>query len=149
MITYFSGKKIVGEKQIYSFLKEHEFDFFPPLSSRVNIHEYAEKIYRNAELVIAKETSSISIVGLTAFYANDYKNKTAFLTNINVSSTYAGKGIVKEMLRRMNAILINKGFKSVSLEVYKDNQKAIHLYQKVGFKVQDSSRDFILMCKNI
>lgn len=145
-INYIFGPKIIEEYQIKEFLEKTDKEFNPKLSSKVNIPEYSEKLFNNAILIVA-ESDNHNYVGLTAFYANDYTNKTAYLSNINVMQEYSGLGIGKSMMKKMGQYLIDKGFKSIFLEVYKSNYTAIKLYEKFDFTIESEKNSFYVMKK--
>ena len=56
------------------------------------------------------------------------------LININVKDSYQNKGIASKLLEFMFEDLKSKDVKSITLEVKVTNTKAIHLYEKYGFK---------------
>jgi len=149
MIKYLLGTKIISETKLIDFFVKHDYDFDPPLSNRVDIPRYSKKLYNNAILIIAVDVNISLIVGLNAFYANNIKEKAAYLSNINVHKNYIGKGIAKGMLRLMHTYLINKGFCYVSLEVYRDNTKAINLYKNTGYRIKHEGSDSFLMTKSL
>jgi ribosomal protein S18 acetylase RimI-like enzyme len=147
MIDFHKGPKIISSNEIYLFFIETDNDFYPQLSYRLNIKEYAKKLYMNANLIVSRDSSNNKIVGLTAFYANNYQNMNAFLSNINVKKSYSGKGIAKQMMDIMHKDLIKKGFKSITLEVYKNNSRAINIYKKQGFVIYNQKNQYYTMIK--
>lgn len=89
------------------------------------------------------------LAGFTAFYCNDTINKKAFITLVLIHPKFRGKGISKYL---MNKTLINikqNNFIECSLEVKKDNKKAIKLYQTIGFNVTGQTDTILLMTKRI
>lgn len=58
----------------------------------------------------------------------------AELININVLENYQNQGIATKLLNQMLEDCQNKSVKSITLEVKITNEKAIHLYKKIGFK---------------
>ncbi len=145
-IDYYIGHKIIKNNQIRDFLEKTDKEFYPYLSCRVNIREYALKLYEKAILVIAVNKKNC-LVGLTAFYANDFVTKKAYLSNINVIDKYNGLGIASTMMKTMEQFIIDKGFKELYLEVYSSNDRAINLYHKYGFLNYDNKNDNICMKK--
>lgn len=125
--------KMLTKEQVLSFLQEADSDFTPPLSSKLNLEIYAEKMISNA--VIVDDISNDNLLrGFAATYANDANNLTAYLTFIGVKSRFRGLGIAKNLLEKTEATLLKKGFIRLRLEVYKGNE-AIKLYEKIGFVV--------------
>ena len=58
----------------------------------------------------------------------------AELININVNEEYQNNHIASKLLEYMIEDCKNKDVNSITLEVKETNTKAIHLYQKYGFK---------------
>jgi len=146
-VEYLIGNKIISIEDIKSFLLKCNNDFFPELSTRVNIPDYASKLYNNSILIVAKANNKQ--IGLTAFYANNFEEYKAFLSNINVVPSFQGKGIANTLIEMMIKYLKSNGFKEVSLEVHENNNKAILTYQKFGFHVIQRRNDFIIMTSKI
>lgn len=147
MMEYNIGEKIIDNKSLTKFLLDHDSDFYPTLSYRVNIKKYATKIHKKAILIIVKNVNNGKIVGVTAFYANDHIYKTAYLSIIIVDFDYSGKGVAKQMLELLNKYLIKKNYREISLEVYKENKAAIKLYEKEGYRTMRKDNDYIQMTK--
>lgn len=59
----------------------------------------------------------------------------SFIQNIGVSPAHRGKGFGSEMLRFCLKLFKEGGGKTASLGVHVKNQKAIHVYEKLGFSV--------------
>ena len=58
----------------------------------------------------------------------------AEIININVLEEYQNQNIASQLLESMLEEIKDKGVNSITLEVRKNNDKAIHLYEKYGFK---------------
>ncbi len=107
------------------------------------IDEYVTKIYENATIIPYFGQSSLN--GFISYYNNDPAKLNAFLTMLFVADHYQGNGIGKLLLNTSIADLKRKGFVNYSLEVLKTNQKAIDLYRKFGFEVQEDRGKLWLM----
>lgn len=121
-------------------------NYFPPLSSRVNLQEYATKIFNKALRVEAWDGDFL--VAIIACYLN-HDNKTSYITDVSVNNTYAGKGVASSLLEKLEQELINAGIKNIQLEVNKDNNKALELYKKFNFEIIEDRNSFVLMEKNL
>ncbi len=136
------------EVDIALHLHECDIQFSPLLSSYVNIDNYTEKIKNNALTFEAWHNNKL--VGLVACYANDIKHIEAYITNISVLATYTKKGIAGNLLDKCIRLMQKKDFKSISLEVIKENCQAIYLYEKRGFiERQTISNKSIVMQKSL
>ena len=81
-ITYEKNKATTNE--IAHHLRLCNNKFTPPLTSKVNINDYAEKIVANAYTFEAR--SNGELIGLVAAYFNSSINRHAFITNVSVLS---------------------------------------------------------------
>lgn len=66
---------------------------------------------------------------------------------ISLYKEYRGKGIGTELMRQMQKLLKEKGFKKASLAVQKANY-AVKMYERVGFKtVDENAEEYIMVCE--
>lgn len=72
-------------------------------------------------------------IGFGSFYCNDNNNYIAFLTRIAVLPQYEGKGYGTQLLKRIEEIAFEAGMKYMRLEVNKTNERAMNLYNKMGY----------------
>lgn len=122
---------ISGTNDILLHLKKCDLQFVPVLSLTVDLVEYAAKIYEKAERFEAWADNEL--IGLIAAYFNDKENDTGFITNVSVNNNYLGKGIASILLTNCIDYGRTKHYRSISLEVNKNNSKAINLYKKFQF----------------
>ena len=132
--------------ELYEHLAACDDNFIPPLSPRIAMREYAEKIAEHS--ITFEAWQKTVLVGLIAAYVNDPHNKTAFITNVSVVKEYMGKGIASELMERLIDYLAEKKFTGISLEVHKTNQQAIQFYKKFNFEQDGSREDFLIMKKD-
>ena len=117
--------------QITEHLLLCDTDFIPPLSGRVVLNEYAEKIVRNA--IRFEAWSDGTLVGLVAGYCNDKEKGIAYITSVSVLKAWAGKGIATSLMEQCVTYVKASNLQEINLEVSSDNIPAIRLYTKVGF----------------
>jgi RimJ/RimL family protein N-acetyltransferase len=73
-------------------------------------------------------------VGMFKLVPQKYRNShIVYLGGVAIDPAYTGKGFGEIMLRRILAIVEEKGFTRVELTVAVENRRAIQLYDKVGF----------------
>jgi len=107
-------------------------EYVPPLSSYINIDEYASKLVKRAEVWIA--STELEDVGVVAFYANNSATKEAFISTIGVIPSFRGKGLGLKLIEKAAQIAKDRGMLYLALEVSGDNVSAINLYARCGFK---------------
>lgn len=117
--------------QIARLLRACDARFVPPLSRRVDIDAYADKLAVHARLVEAWEEERLA--GLVALYCDDHATRTAFITNVSVDVDHARRGIAGRLLLQAMAIAHTAGMRRIALEVDAGNTVAIALYRKHGF----------------
>ena len=66
---------------------------------------------------------------------------------ISLYKKYRGQGIGTRLMKKMLALLKEKGYKRASLAVQKANY-AVRMYEKVGFKtVDENDEEYIMVCE--
>ena len=105
--------------------------FVPPLTDRVNIQRYAEKLIDKSVRFEAWHREQL--IGLIAVYCNDPSKLTAFITSVSVLPAWQGNGIAANLLASCLEYVRQLGFAVLKLEVDSRNQAAVALYRKYGF----------------
>lgn len=118
------------EEKFENFLYEIDEEFKVPLSKRVNLNEYAKKMKELANIYVMIEENKI--VGDIAFYKNDLKNYTAYVTLVGTLKEYQNKGIANSLLKKCIEDLKNSPMKKVG--IHTDNMIAKKIYEKHGFE---------------
>jgi ribosomal protein S18 acetylase RimI-like enzyme len=132
-----------SQQQIAEHLSLCDAGFVPPLSSRVEIENYARKISSNA--VKFEAWMDESLVGLVALYCNDAGHRLAYITNVSVLGRSRGKRIASHLIERCIEYLRDAEFETVELEVDKDNTAAVRIYERYGFLVNKSDGRTVAM----
>lgn len=115
----------------------------PALAPRIDLPEYAQKIFRNA--VTFEAWAGGALVGLVAAYLNDTAGRTGYVTNVSVTAEHAGRGVASRLMQACVARAAATGMRSLALEVGTANAAAIALYRKLGFAVSGDNGDFTTM----
>lgn len=121
--------------QIAAHLRSCDGSFVPPLSSRVAIDAYAQKLAAHAERV-ELWTDGV-LVGLAAFYAN--RPPDAFLSSISVLPAFQQRHLARQMLAECIARARGLNFTSMTLEVSSDHTAALALYRAQGFTIMETA----------
>ncbi len=109
---------------------------------------YVQKLESLASFIYKMQGQDL--VGFIAYYHNDPAKDLSFLSMLLVDEHYQSNGIGSWLMSRCIAHLDEDGFHRIQLEVLKDNDRALHLYQKFGFKIlEDRDRLFLMeRCRN-
>ncbi len=133
-------------EEALKLLNEFDMEFSPHLSSYVDIKEYAEKLSRYANFLIAEEHGRV--IGHLAFYKNQNAME-LYVTALCVLNAYRGKGVGKQLLNYLCNIGLSKGYTNISLEMRRDNKNTLGFYKKMQFEISQTRSETILMKKKI
>ena len=129
----------VNKVVLWEFFKKSDSLFPIPLSHKQNLESLSDKLL-NSGIVIAAYYDD-AIAGVVCGYANDTENGQAYISVLCVLPEFQGKSIaiqlVEEFIKESKAANMGKIF----LYTHNTNEKAIKLYQKIGFTPVESDRD--------
>lgn len=117
---------------ILDFLKVIDKLLPVPLSERVSLEDFAEKILSKA--TICAEVIDGEIISLLAGYTENLENNIAYITIVGTLPKGQRKGYSKKLIKRFIQIADSKGIKAVHLHTDKHNNGAISLYKHLGFE---------------
>ena len=115
---------------LFDYLKDVDRDFETPLSSKVNLSEFARKTLANGHAFMAREDDKF--VALATLYCNDKVTVKAFLPILSVKECYRGKGYARQLVNIV--INLSRLYEMKTVNVDSVNPTAISLYKSVGFK---------------
>lgn len=138
-ITYRQNSAAASE--ITAHLMACDTSFIPPLSARVTLEDYTNKLIANAQRIEAWESGQL--VGLAVFYINQPPR--AFLTNISVLPGYQRRGIAAALMKRFREQALGAELASMALEVGSANVAAIGLYRAHGFTIAEQTGEQVTM----
>lgn len=130
--------------QIQTHLKNVSNDFVPALQTYVDIPTYALKLEQKA--VCFEAFFQDNLIGLIAGYVNK-QELTFYISNVSVINQYNGQGIAKQLFNRVESFCKQNHLSQSKLEVYIQNYKAIHFYNKIGFKNLNQIQDKLILVK--
>lgn len=114
---------------------------FPELSRIISsLDEYANKLADHAIVEVAINDKGETL-GFIAYYANDFVQLNAYIALIAVLPEYRTMNIGRELLGSCVKTSLLKGMKSIGLDCFKDNQRAIAFYSNFGFSVKSSDSE--------
>lgn len=126
---------ILEKEQIVDFLESINYDFNPPLTEKVNLSEYVDKILSSASLIY-RLSSENRLIGLVVLYCNNVIDLKSYIALVAVHRDYRGKGIAKDMMKE--AIKVVKNNKYLTLGIHSNNEIAISLYLNLGFTIKEN-----------
>jgi ribosomal protein S18 acetylase RimI-like enzyme len=134
-ILYLSNQASAAD--IACHLSSCDSNFLPPLSSRVDLNDYAIKITLHARRFEAWVDDTL--IGLVAVYDNDHAGGIAYITNVSILPTWTSKGVATHLLQRCIEYEKQKRMVKLHLNVNKNHLHAIKLYEKRGFVANNNS----------
>ena len=140
------SRDLSDERTILQHLSCCSDAFVPPLSSRVDLREYASKLARHATRFEIWDEGVL--VALLACYA-DVEQPRFFVSNVSVLPTHARRGMASSLLGSCAAWVGGRGGGVIRLEVSKDNAGAIALYTKEGFEPIAVNTDHLVMARSV
>jgi ribosomal protein S18 acetylase RimI-like enzyme len=136
-------EQTASRDDIRAHLIDCDAQYRPSLSSRVDIGEYATKLFENA--VTFEAWHQQALIGMVATYFNDATHTFGYITSVSVAQGYQGIGVASYLLR----MCVNKAkrldVRELRLEVASINNSALSLYRKFDFVEFASSTHSISM----
>ncbi len=123
---------MVNKKELIDFLEKIDKDYPVPISSKVDLDQYADKILDKATLEVWKENGVIA--GVVVGYSNCTYDHMGYISLVGVHADYRKQGIATALIKRFINDCRNKGISKVHLYTDSRNERAIHMYEKLGFK---------------
>ena len=130
-------------EQIAKHLRACDASFTPPLSGRLEISGYAQKIADKANRFEAWAEGEL--VGLVAAYCNDTESRTAFITSVSILPGWQGRRVASQLVSQCIAYADRNGFRRIELEVSVQNTAAVRLYEKHGFLADTPCGQSVIM----
>lgn len=140
-ITYRRNRATAAD--IAHHLVRCDAEFMPPLSGRVIIESYAEKLASRA--VRFEAWTDSELIGLVAAYCNDAESGVSHITSVSVLKERTGEGIATRLLRECIEYAKLQNFGRIRLEVAAGHGSAIRVYEKCGFSAAGRSGAFLEM----
>lgn len=106
--------------------------FIPPLSLRVHLLTYAQKIREHA--VTFEAWAGSDLVGLVAAYFNDRALGEGFITNVSVETAWRHLKVGTKLMERAIEWGRVHDYPTIRLEVQSGNSAAIGYYEAFGFR---------------
>lgn len=117
--------------EIEKHLADIDSSYAIRLSERVNIKEYAIKLFTYSERI--EMWSHCQLVGLVAFYYND-KEKEVYISNVSINKEYRNRGVAKRLMAQLERLAVKNQYKRIRLE---SSIQVSGFYKKIGFQVRE------------
>lgn len=128
------AEKVHGVAELVHILENYLEDMPHFLGKIDSLETYAQKVLEYGNVYVIK--SDAHIKGFVIFYANDSRERMAYISLIAVSKEFRRQKMGTELLWVCEKISKEMGMKGVRLEVDRDNLKAQRFYESLGFYVQ-------------
>ncbi|WP_367773678.1 GNAT family N-acetyltransferase [Flavobacterium sp. WC2421] len=135
--------KNASQKDLHLHLEKCNYLFLPPLSDKVNLQEYSQKIHEKSQTFEAWHEKKL--VGFIAVYFNDSQAKKGYITNVSVLENYNNKGIASQLIKMTKEYAQNNDFTKIILEVHSKNNNVIALYKKHDFEIEHEEKEALFM----
>ncbi|GEM_PF-1043864 len=142
--------KIVSRLEQVKDILDFFADSLPPLSDSAEYrYQLAEKLMQYGIVVCMMQEETY--LAFSAFYANDTRAQTAYLSLIAVNENFRRQHLGQQILDQTIKIARSYGMKTIKLEVYRQNINAIRFYEKNGFRRAEApeNQNSFYMIKNI
>lgn len=126
------------KKEVYKEYTEKTYGEWNEENQQKLFARFIKENSKNIELIYLKDE-------LVGFYNGKVKDNNTFeIGNICVKPEYQNKGIGTAVLKE---ILFEHKEQNIKLQVFKTNEKAIKLYEKMEFKKEDETKTHYIMIK--
>lgn len=116
-------------EEVMNFLQETDFEYPIPLSTRVNIEDYAKKLSDLSDFSICKDGNVI--VGMISCYTN--QPPLGYISNVCIKKDYQGKKLFSVLFQLLLNNIKDKGIHILRLMVDFNNLNAQTIYLHFGF----------------
>lgn len=128
---------------VIAALSESFSDYLVPLPSEV---AYWENRFKAARVDFELSFGMFDKEKLVGFIINGIDHiagvKTAFNTGTGVTKSARGQGVTDKLYQYALPIFKDQGIQRCSLEVIEKNDRAIHVYERIGFSIQKRLKCF-------
>lgn len=123
----------VDNQDFLLFLRETDDLIVPPISSRINLEEYARKVTKNATMFVAKKGDEW--IGVEAVYFKPYP-EFSFSTYLCVKKEFQNDSTVgMELMLRQKRYLKENRTKGLRFAIRKSNAPLLNYHLKTGGRI--------------
>ncbi len=132
----------IALKALRDFLYIVDKNFPVPLSEKVDLDEYAQKLTDKADLIADVSDNGV-IQALLAGYINSVDEGMAYIAIVATLPEMRGQGRAEKLVRKFINKCREQNIKGIHLYAVESNAPAVRLYEKLGFevyKIEDEPR---------
>lgn len=107
--------------------------------ARVALTPLIENVQLGRAWLILDGSTPIGYAVLCFGYSLEWLGRDAFVDEIYLREAYRGRGWGKQIMKFLENAARELGIRALHLGVVPGNQRALHLYEKVGFHKHDST----------
>lgn len=128
------------KEKLKDFILDVNYDFPIPITTKININEFLDKIKELGKVYCVYEGNKI--VGCNYFYANNTKEKIAFITLLAIKKEYRNYGIGSILIDKTIEYCKKIDFKKIQLYTHENNILARKFYSKKNFYEIECDRKY-------
>lgn len=125
--------------------QETQFMLLEPGERTTTIEEQRQKIRnilsQNNQIILVAEHKNELIGYLRAYGGNFQRNRHSVYLVIGILQAYIGQGIGAQFFKALEEWALTRNIHRLELTVMAHNERAIHLYQIMGFETEGAKRD--------
>lgn len=129
------------EIDLKNILESNKTDYF---LKNIDIDEYCNKLLKYS--FFESIYLDVKLVGFVAYYINGEKS---YISMLIIDKEYQGLGLSKKLFNSYLLKMKENKIKTIELEVRKNNEQAIKIYNDYNFIQQSMTLDKIKMSKDI
>ncbi len=124
------------------FIINQDKRFIPPLSTRIDINTYCDKLWKEAKNFIAINEENDEIIGICSFYCTPGKYKSSFLSLLSVDESFQKTGIGEALIKKWAEYAWSKGMETLETKTWEKNEKMKRLLDRSTFTLTNSIPEF-------
>jgi RimJ/RimL family protein N-acetyltransferase len=125
--------------------EETQFMMLEPGERTLTIEEQTERIKgalsRDNQMIFVAEDERQLVGFLGAYGGNFRRNRHSAYIVIGIRQSFAGQGIGKQLFEALEKWAVDHDLHRLELTVMCHNERAIRLYQKMGYKIEGVKQD--------
>ena len=118
---------------ILEYLAECDRDFYEPLSSRVNLEEFSQKLSQLSTTFVLYKHGVIAGLVCAYFYQPD--SHKGFITLVHTKQEFRGQHLASLLVETVKEYAQSQNFATIELFVSKQQTSAFQLYLRHGFAI--------------